>query len=484
MPDPTPPAATHPRRGRPVAGEALKSRTRRAVRPTGPPTEGIPVVWSGPDGVDPDNARAVVDLAARASAALLATGASAADVVGTVLLLTRAYGLSGVHVDVTFSSVSVSYNRGPSAEPMTLLRTVRSRSQDYLRLDRLRGLVVELSKEPVSPEEARARFDEVIRAPHPYRRWVVTLATGVLAASAGALLGAGPLIIVVSLLTAALVAFVQHRLGRAGIESFFNQAVASAIPTVVALLIALVQDRAGVLQGVLPSLVVASSIVVLLAGLSVVGAAQDAIEGFYVTAGARAFEVLVLTLGIVVGITVVLALSHKLGLAMTISPDTGTLAAPAVQVVTAMVSAGAFAVSTYAAGRSVVVAALAGGVGWVVYLFIGSLGAGKPSSSAVAAFAIGVTAQLISRRLRVAAIAVTTASIVALLPGRTVYQGIFQIVSDSSGPGLYQGIATLLEAAGVGVGLAAGVSLGTYAARLVQDSRRGRRRRRAPGARA
>lgn len=76
----------------------------------------------------------------------------------------------------------------------------------------------------------------------------------------------------------------------------------------------------------------------------------------------------------------------------------------------------------------------------------------------------------------------TTASIVPLLPGRAVYQGIFEIVSDSSGPGVYQGLGTLLGAAGVGMGLAAGVSLGTYLASLLQDHRSGRRRRRAPGA--
>lgn len=66
--------------------------------------------------------------------------------------------------------------------------------------------------------------------------------------------------------------------------AFFTQAAGGAIPTgvVVALLAA---TSAGVpgLQGVSPSLVIASGIVVLLAGLSVVGAAQDAIDGYYVT---------------------------------------------------------------------------------------------------------------------------------------------------------------------------------------------------------
>ena len=474
-PPPRPPRASR------VAGSSLRSRTAHAVRPTGPPTVGIPV-WTGPDGVERDTARAVIDLAMRAAVALLATGASAADVVGTVLRLTSSYGLRSVHVDVTFSSVTVSYHRGPGAEPITVMRVVRTRIQDFTRLERLRALVSELVRAPIDVEDARVRFDSVISAPNPFRRWVVTLAVGVLAAGVSTLVGAGPLIVVLSLLTSAVVDLVQHRLGRVGIAAFFTQAVGSAIPTVVAVLISLVQRETGYLQGILPSLVVASGIVVLLAGLSVVGSAQDAIEGFYVTAGARAFEVLVLTLGIVVGITVVLALAHRLGVIMTITSESRSDASRWAQVLASAVIAAAFAISSYAGVRSAAIAALAGGSGWAIYLLMTGLDAGRPTASAIAALIVGFTAQLVARRLRFAALAVTTASIVPLLPGRAVYQGIFETVSDSGGPGLYQGLGTLLGAAGVGMGLAAGVSLGTYLARLILDSRSGRRRRSAPGA--
>jgi len=451
------------------------------VRPTGPPTVGIPV-WTGPDGVSRDTALAVIDLAVRAGVALLSTGAAAADVVSTVLRLTSAYGLRSVHVDVTFSSVSVSYHRGPSADPVTVLRVVRMRVQDFTRLIRLRALVAELADDPLALEEARVRFDAVIAAPHPYRRWFVTASLGVLAAGAAALFDAGWLVILLSFVTSALVDVVQHRLGRIGIAAFFTQVVGSAIPTVVAIVISLVQRESGLLEGVLPSLVVASGIVVLLAGLSVVGAAQDAIEGFYVTAGARTFEVLVLTLGIVVGITVVLTVAHRLGVFMTVSTESALGASAGVQILASALIAGAFAVSAYAGGLSAAVAAVAGGSGWAVFLLLTGLDAGRATASAIAAFLVGFTTQLLAGRLRVAALAVTTASIVPLLPGRAVYQGIFEIVSDSSGPGVYEGLGTLLGAAGVGMGLAAGVSLGTYLASLLQDHRSGQRRRRAPGA--
>ena len=78
--------------------------------------------------------------------------------------------------------------------------------------------------------------------------------------------------------------------------------------------------------------------------------------------------------------------------------------------------------------------------------------------------------KLTRQRFRFSALAVTTAAIVPLLPGRAVYRGLFEIVNGENGSGLYQGLGTLLGAVGVGMGLAAGVSLGTYAARLATQT--------------
>ena len=148
-------------------------------------------MWRAPDGVDRQTAQAVIDLAMRAGVAMLSTGAAAADVTATVLMLTSAYGLASVHVDVNYTSVTVSYHRGPDADPITVMRIVRFRVQDYTRLERLRALVVALSRDPIDIEDARVRFDAVLTAPHPYRRWVVTVAGATLAAGAAGLLGGG-----------------------------------------------------------------------------------------------------------------------------------------------------------------------------------------------------------------------------------------------------------------------------------------------------
>jgi len=231
------------------------------------------------------------------------------------------------------------------------------------------------------------------------------------------------------------------------------------------------------LQGISPSLVVASGIVVLLAGLSVVGAAQDAIDGYHVTAGARTFEVLVLTLGLVVGIGAVLALAQKAGVPMQLSAHAQLSTNTVVQVLAAMVVSGTFAVSAYAGPRAVVYATLTGGLAWLAYLGAMGVGMGPAAAGSFAALTVGFLSELVASRLRVPALAVSMSGIVPLLPGLAVYSGLFEIVRNVPGSGLATGLTTLLGAAGIGMGLAAGVSMGTFLARpLRAELDRGHRR--------
>jgi uncharacterized membrane protein YjjP (DUF1212 family) len=435
-------------------------------------------LWLGADGVDQRTARAVIDLAMRVGERLLSTGASASDVVATVLRLTDAYGLGSVHVDVTFTSISVSYHRGPDADPMTVMRGIKVRSTDLTRLERLQKLVREIADEGLEVDEARVRFDALIRAPHPYRRWVVTGSVATVAAAVAALFGGAWFIMALSFVTTAVADRVQRWLSRRGIAAFFTQIVGGAIPTVVAVgLLAAIAAGVPGLQKISPSLVVASGVVVLLAGMSVVGAAQDAIDGYYVTAGARAFEVLVLTLGIVVGIGGVLALAQRVGVSLEITATSQLSTNLVVQVLAAMVVSGAFAVSAYAGPRAALYSMLTGGLGWLTYLGALQVGMGAVAANSLAALVAGFVSQVASSRLRVPALALTMAGIVPLLPGLVVYQGLFEIVRRTSSLGLSTGLTTLVVAAGIGMGLAAGVSMGTYLARPLRGGRdRGQRK--------
>ncbi|HET8599920.1 MAG TPA: threonine/serine exporter family protein [Segeticoccus sp.] len=453
-----------PARPRPQAGRVIRERAQWALRAHNPPTVPIGIgAWA--NELDERQARAVIDLALRTGESMLSTGASASDVVATVLRLMSAYGVRSAHVDITYTSITVSMHRGIDDDPLTVMRIVRVRSADYTRLERLQELVRAIAEDKITVDEARARLDQVVRAPHPYRRWFITATFALMAAAVTALLGGGIVMIIVSTLTTVLIDQSQRWLAQRGLAAFFSQAVGGAIPTLVAVgLYAAQHAGLHVLGGISPSLVVASGIIVLLAGLSVVGSAQDALDGYYVTAGARTFEVMLMTLGVVAGVTGVLALAGRLGVPMSISPFTSLAPSIAVQVLASMATATFFCLSTYTGARATIMGTVTAGLGWCVYLLGFELGFGRPTASALAALVIGAVAQLVGYRLRVPSLVITTAGIVPLLPGGSVYRGLFEMLQGANGDAT-AALPGLVEAAAVGLALAGGVSLGTFVGR-------------------
>jgi uncharacterized membrane protein YjjP (DUF1212 family) len=281
----------------------IPDRAWRAIAGHSPPTAPIGL-RAQPSRMDELTAHAALGLALRIGESMLALGASAADVTATVLRAAAAYGLVSCQVDVTFTSLTVSYDR-QNAVPLTAMRIVRTRGMDYTRLQGITDVARAVGSGGLEIEEAHRRLDRVLSAPPTYRRMVEALGWSGVAGSLGFLLGGGWLVALIAALSTASVERLMRMLDRRGLPLFFQQVAGAALATGVAvLLVAWDVD-------VNSSLVVAAGIVVLLAGLSLVGAAEDAISGFPVTAAARAFEVVTLTAGIVVGIAGVLDLAQR-----------------------------------------------------------------------------------------------------------------------------------------------------------------------------
>src|SRR5690242_14830860 len=99
--------------------------------------------------------------------ALLSAGMTANDVVLFALRITEAYGLTGVHVDVTYTSMSASYHPRPGVPPVTAMRVVRPTEVDYTRVRRLLRLATRIEKGMPVPEAAAA-LEQIRSAPHPY----------------------------------------------------------------------------------------------------------------------------------------------------------------------------------------------------------------------------------------------------------------------------------------------------------------------------
>ncbi|WP_225752784.1 threonine/serine exporter ThrE family protein [Actinotalea sp. Marseille-Q4924] len=435
----------------------------------GPPTVQT-AVRSRPGELEPATIHAVLELSLRVGEAMLSLGAAAVDVTLAIRRVLKAFGLRGAQVDLTFTSITVSYDRGMEGYPLTMMRIVAERIPDYGRLQDVVGLAREVGGTVVPPAEApervdaaHAALDAIVTAPQTYRRWVVTVALSVLAGAVAILLGGGPLVALVAAATTAVIDRVVWFLSVRGLPAFFLQAVGAAIAALVAVGIFLARPVLPFDPAVLPpSLVVAAGIVVLLAGLSLVGAAEDAISGFPITAGARAFEVFVLTLGIVVGIGFVLDVARRLGVPLLLLDPPQNTSPPVVQVLAAAVVALAWAVASYARPRAVLMAAGVGGISWAVLGLMTSVGVGPAVSSAIAAAVVGFVSEWASPRLRVPSIVTSVCGIVPLLPGLAIYRGMFDLVTSSTEIGLLPGVAGLFGALMIGLGIAAGVTLGEF----------------------
>ncbi|WP_158848258.1 threonine/serine ThrE exporter family protein [Saccharothrix deserti] len=415
----------------------------------------------GPSLPDDSTVHLVLDLALRVGEAQMAGGAGAADVTTTILAVTNAYGLPHTEVDVIYTSITVSCHRGTEAAPVTLMRVVRSRSVDYTRLAAVEALIRRITADDTPAVEAYAEIDRISRADHPYPRWVATLAWAGMAGAVAFLVGGGPVLAATAAVVTALIDRVGRLLNRRALPFFFQQVVGGALATSVAV----AMYATDLLPDLRPSLLIATGIVVLLSGLSLVGTVQDAITGYNVTAAGRTVEAGLLTAGLIAGIALTLRAAVQFGVRTNIADPLP----PLIPEVPMQFAAGAatsafFALASYAPPRALPVAAAAGAVGTTSYGLLALIGTNAITSAAVAATVVGFGGQIVSRRLRTPPLVVAVAGMVPLLPGWTTYRGLYQLTAEGDAAGL----STLVLAAGTALALASGVVLGEHLGRPVR----------------
>ena len=196
---------------------------------------------------------------------------------------------------------------------------------------------------------------------------------------------------------------------------------------------------------------------------------QDAITGAPITASARFFEVLMMTGGIIAGVATSLKIAAIIGSDLPLISNTPP---PDITEVPTKVLAGAFAslfyaLACYAEKRALTAAFLGGFAGALVYLMVQTLATGPIIASAFAATVVGFAGGLMARRALIPPLIVAVAGITPLLPGLSLYRGLYAMLNDQ----LLLGFSSLLAAFGIGCGLAAGVTLGEWGARTLRRPR-------------
>lgn len=401
----------------------------------------------------------VLDLCLQVGEVLLSSGEAAAETTATMTRLATACGLKTVEIDVTFTSITMCCRRGRALAPVTSMRLVRTRTTDLSRLAAVTRIVDQVIRGELTPLAADAALTTAVEAHHPYPRWVATAGWAGLAAAVALLLGAGPVIWATAFLVTALIDRLGRLLGRWGVPPFFLQIVGGFVATVSTLGLLAANALPSTTE---PTLVIAASITVLLSGLSLMGAVQDAISGHPVTAAGRTVEIALLSAGLLTGVIVGL----KAGLWFGLSLDPGEAVAADISqfwisTAAAVAAAVLSALAGYAPLRSLLAAGLAGGGGWAAYGALTLVGLGPVVATGLAAVVIGLASELFGRYTRTDRHVIVLSGIIPLLPGLTAYRGFYQLASAQD---VIDGLVTITLALAIGLALAAGVTLGQFIA--------------------
>jgi len=133
--------------------------------------------------------------------------------------------------------------------------------------------------------EAARALDRIEEAPRRYPRWVPMIGNAGVSAGVSLLFTTSWKIILATFFTGLIVDRLLAALEHWRVPPFFQQFAGAGFITLIAAGITeATAQGVGFFVGVGPTLVVVGGIVMLVAGMTIVGAAQDAIDEFYLTA--------------------------------------------------------------------------------------------------------------------------------------------------------------------------------------------------------
>lgn len=435
-----------------------------AIRTAPPPSPLAPVDLS-----EPKTVHTVMDLAARIGDLLLSSGTGNSDTKAQILGITAAYGLYGCHVDITLNTITMFAPSRTGEAPTTAFRVVHRLNTDFSKLTEVDRLIRSIVAGATPLELAPKLLREIETAPPPYRTRYALLSWGGFAGAVALLLGGGLTVAVIATVTTVFSMFTTAWLASKSLPTFFQNFVGGFIATVPAAVIYGVGQRFNLFLA--PSFVVASCIVALLAGLTLVQALQDGVTGAPVTSSARFFETILGTGAIISGIGVGIRIMDRLGVTLPPLDTTATstsFANSTIQVVSGAAAAAFFCVACFCERRALIVASFTSLVASAAYYFVMlPTGFGAIGGSAATAVLIGLAGGLLSRRYLIPPQITAIAGITPLLPGLALYRGMYAMLNNQ----FVVGFSSLAAALATATALGAGVVLGEWVARRLRRPR-------------
>ena len=464
---------------------ATKRMLRRLVQGENPPTAPLSIVdrlagspYANPmiqvGGVD-TSARKTIDFALKLAESMFRYGAGALEVETSIIAITAALGLKNIEVDITNQSVAINY--APKDQtPITLLRVVRSWTNNYAGLAEVHQLVTDIVAGGVGREEAVRRLDEITHSPKPFPRWMVTVAFGVFSAVFVGVLGGDLAASGVAFLSNLLISLLARQLGRWRTPDFFITASCSFVVTLIALLLWRFGSPVGI--QIAPAIVVVGGILLLLPTGRLVSSVQDAINGFPVTAAGRFLSTMLTFGALVSGIAVGFVVGAMTGMQSIDVTETFPAKYPLwVLVPLVAIAVVAIGVTEQTSLKLLLPTAAVGVVGHLVLIGGSAVGIGPRFAPALAAVVIGLLARVVALRMGAPQLVVAVPAALILLPGLTIFRSMYVLTIEESE--ILMGAGGMLNAGAIVLGVAAGIVLGDTLARPLTRSLASNERRRA-----
>jgi uncharacterized membrane protein YjjP (DUF1212 family) len=464
---------------------AAKRMLRRLVQGENPPTAPLSIVdrlvgspYANPmiqvGGVDAA-ARKTIDFAVKLAESMFRYGAGALEVETSIIAITAAFGLKNIEVDITNQSVAINY--APKDQtPITVLRVVRSWTNNYAGLAQVHQLVTDIVAGGVGREEAVRRLEDITRSAKPFPRWMVTVAFGVFAAVFVGVLGGGLGASMVAFVSNLLVSLLARQLGRWRTPDFFITAACSFLVTIIALLLWRFGSPLGV--QIAPAIVVVGGILLLLPTGRLVSSVQDAINGFPVTAAGRFLSTLLTFGAVVAGIAVGFVVGELTG---SEPIDVTKTFPPAydlwVVVILTAIAVIMIGITEQTDSKLLLPTAAVGVVGYLVLIACDALGLGSRFAPALAAVVIGLLARVVALRMGAPQLVVAVPASLILLPGLAIFRSMYVLTIEETE--ILIGAGGMLNAGAIVLGVAAGIVLGDTLARPLTRSLASNERRRA-----
>lgn len=398
---------------------------------------------------------------------LLSMGVPASSVVSRSLDITETYCSQPVHVDISSNLIMLSQLRGMDEEPLTLMRPTVPREVNNQTIHAIQDMVYRIRSKGLSLDKAEAELENILKKPKAYPSWFRPFASAGIALGVALMFTTRFEVILLTYVIAYIVEKLLDFLYKGSLASFFRQVAAACFVTILAAIAnALAYNGVEFFEGMNPSLIVVGGIIMLLSGLAIVGAIQDAIDEYYITANARILKVMMLTSGIVMGVLIGLYIARKLGIGIAVSPDPLSLTELKYQLIGGGIASGAFALSTHTKFRAVLWAGILGAISLSVMYLARDNGVAVVPATGVAALLVGALAKGLSRIWRTPASGMIAAGIIPLVPGLALYTGLMQLVNYPPGdPLFFRGVGTLFTAFTSAIAIAAGASFGNMLSR-------------------